>query len=380
MNFGDNTLKQKAKLFRSPIVAASAAILLAAAGPLPALAEDENGVFTPYIEGELELELGDDFTFSSDDPANELNDLYFSGALALVVGLTPWLSINGGLTFEPVLDPLPATDRYFGDMGLYVDTLNVQVDVGNLSVVAGKFGPTFGTAWDVTPGVFGTSFAEDYELAEMIGFGAYYTAEGLPFGTVVVGGNVFFVDTTALSDSIFTSRGRVMLTDGGVGNTERLNNVSFTLDGSDVPGADGLFWHLGYSHLSAGLGDVADQNGFVGGIGTERELANGMVLTVNGEIAYFDGFGGTADDAIYLTGGVSLANGPWHGELASTIRRINVAGGPNVNDLLIQVSGGHEFDNGIDVSLGYAFWRDAGIDNHTFGLRLTKTLEFSTRN
>ncbi|MEZ5812517.1 MAG: hypothetical protein R3D45_13985 [Rhizobiaceae bacterium] len=380
MRHGDNMLERNTKFSRTPIIEASVATLLAATSPQMAWAEDKNGAFSPFVEGELELELGNDLTFRSDDPANELNDLYFSGALAVVFGLTPWLSVNGGLTFEPVLDPLPATDRYFGDLGLYVDTLNVQVDIGNLSVVAGKFGPGFGTAWDVTPGVFGTGFAEDYELAEMIGFGATYTAEGLPIGTVAVGGNVFFVDTTALSDSIFTSRGRVMESDGGIGNTERLDNVSLAIDGSDVPGAEGLFWHLGYSHLSAGLGDVADQNGFAGGIGTERELSNGMVLTANGEIAYFDGFGGTPDDAIYLTGGLSLANGPWHGELASTIRRINVAGGPNVNDLLVQLSGGHEFDNGIDVSLGYAFWRDAGIDNHTFGLRLTKTLEFSTRN
>ena len=346
-----------------------------------ALAQDEGTPDTfPFIEGTLDLEIGNDLTFNSDDPANELNDLFFTGELAVLLGLTPWLSVNGGLTLESVLDPLPMTDRYFGDLGLYVDTLNVQVDVQNVSVVAGKFGPGFGTAWDVTPGIYGTDFAEDYELSEMIGVGGVLTIENMYLGTIAFGANAFFVDTTFLSDSAFTRRGRVRLADGGVGNTEQLNNFSFTIDGSDIPGADGLFWHAGFSHLAAGVGDVSDQNGFVFGLGTERELANGLVITANGEVAFFDGAGGTLDDATYLVGGFSVTNGPWHGELSGTARIIDVAGGPNVNDYIAQLSGGYEFENGIDLSAGIATWRDGGVRGQTFGLRLTKSIEFSSRN
>ncbi len=363
------------------LAAVSAAALLASSIPKLAFAEDEyaSQVY-PYVEGTLDLELGNDLTFHSDDPANELNDLFFTGEMAFVVGLTSWFSINGGLTLESVLDPMPATDRYFGDLGLYVDTLNVQVDVGNASVVAGKFGPAFGTAWEVTPGVFGTDFAEDYELAEMIGVGGAVTFENTHVGTVVVSANAFFVDTTFLSDSAFTSRGRTRLADGGVGNTEQLNSFSVAIDGSDVPGADGLFWHAGFSRLAAGIGDLSDQNGFVFGLGTERELPNGLIVTANGEIAYFDGAGRTLNDATYLTGGFSIANGPWHGEIAGTARSINVAGGPNVNDFIAQVSAGYNFKNAIDLSAGLATWRDGGVRGHTFGLRLTKSLEFSSRN
>lgn len=373
-------LKLNTKPLASWAIATSAGFLLAAGLSLPAKAQEESADVFPFVEGTLDLEIGNDLTFNSDDPANELNDLFFTGELAVLIGLTEWLSINGGLTLESVLDPLPATDRYFGDLGLYVDTLNVQVDVGNVTIVVGKYGPGFGTAWDVTPGVYGTDFAEDYELAEMIGVGGALTLENMYVGTIVFGANVFFVDTTFLSDSAFTSRGRVMLADGGIGNTEELNNFSFTVDGSDIPGADGLFWHAGFSHLAAGIGDVSDQNGFVFGIGTERELANGIVITVNGEIAYFDGFGGTLDDATYFTAGLAVANGPWHGEVAGTARTINVAGGPSVDDFIAQISGGYEFENGVDLSAGIATWRDGGVEGQTFGLRLTKSLEFSTRN
>lgn len=333
----------------------------------------------PFIEGELELELGNDFVFRSDDPANEINDLFFEGALGVKLGLTPIFSINGGLTAEAVEDPEPFEDRTFGDIGLYVDTLNLQADLGNLTLLGGKFGPGFGRAWDITPGIYGTDFAEDYELSEQIGFGAAYRFETATLGTHTLGGNLFFADTTFLSDSVFTRRGRLSPDDGGAGNTERLDNFSVTLDGEDMPGLTGFSYHLGYRHLSVGLGDASDEDGFVAGLAQESELANGMVLTVNGELAYFSNAGGSLDDALYATAGLGLVIGPWHGELAGTIREIDFDGGGSGTDYLAQISAGYTFDNGLDLSLGYGYTREDTIDSHFVGLRLAKSFEFASR-
>ena len=165
--------------------------------------------------------------------------------------------------------------------------------------------------------------------------------------------------------------------DGGTGN-RRLNNFSVTLDGSDFPSAPGLAYHVGYRHLSAGIGDMADENGFVIGLVKETELANGMVLGLNGEVAYFDNFGGTFDNAVYATAGVSLVSGPWHGELAGTIRSIDFAGAGSMTDQLVQVSGGYTFENGVDLALGYGFSRAEDIKAHVVGVRLSKSLS-STR-
>lgn len=334
----------------------------------------------PYVEGVLELELGDDWVFSSDDPTAEINDLYFSGALGLTVGLTPMLALNLGLTAESVLDPAPSTDRTFGDIGLYVDTLNLEASLGMLTLTAGKFGPSFGSAWDITPGVYGTSFAEDYELSEMIGFGAAVEFETGAAGTITVGGNVFFADTTVLSDSAFTSRGRTSLADGGLANTESLDNFSLTIDGTDIAAMPGFSYNLGYRHLSAGVTETADEDGFAAGLAKETELANGDVIVVNGEVAYFSNYGGVSDDdAVYLTAGLAYVHGPWHGEVAGSLRLIDYSGGGSDDDQLFQVSAGYEFENGIDVSAGYTNARVAGDTSHTLGLRLTKAFEFSTR-
>ena len=363
-----------------------ASTLLLAAAPAraadPAVqAPAETPASYPYIEGTLDLELGHDWVFRSDDPANEIHDLYFTGNLGLKFVLTPIFSINTGLTLEAVEDPLPFEDRFFGDHGLYVDTLNLQADLGNFTFLLGKFGPGFGTAWDNTPGVFGTVFAEDYELAEQLGFGAAYTFDAGDAGKHTLGANIFYADNTFLSDSVFTRRGRNVVGNGGAGNTGRLDNVSVTLDGGEFAALPGFTYHLGYRHLSAGVTETADENGFVAGIAKETELSNGVVLTVTGELAYFTDAGGVVDDnALYATAGLQLTRGPWHGELAATLRALDIAGIGTQRDHIAQASIGYEFDNGIDISGGYAHVREADVNSHVLGLRLTKSFEFSTRN
>lgn len=355
-----------------------ASTLLAGTAIAPAWAEDGGAGTYPYVEGTLELSLGDDLVVSSGAPGDQINDLFFEGALEIRAGLFHWLAINAGLTLEPVLPPAPFMSRWFGDHGLYMDTLNVEIMLGNFTITAGKFGPGFGTAWDVTPGIYGTGFAEDYETAEQIGFGAAYAIE-TSMGTHTIGANLFYADNTFLSDSLFTSRGQNAVAAGGVGNTGRLNNFSITLDGTDFPSLPGFSYHIGYRHLTAGIGDVADEHGFVLGLVKETELPNGVVLGVNGEVAYFDNYGGTLDNAYYVTVGTSLQAGPWHGELAGTIRNVNFAAGGAMTDHLLQLSAGYGFDNGIDLSAGYAYVNAAGTPAHIVGLRLAKSFEFSTR-
>ncbi|MCO5133916.1 MAG: hypothetical protein M9908_06105 [Phyllobacteriaceae bacterium] len=330
----------------------------------------------PAITGSLELELAKDRIYKSDDPLNEIIDVGGSAALAVRMGLVPGLAINLGATLESVLDGEPGEDRYFDGLGLYVDTLNAEFSSGPFTLVAGKFGPGFGTAWDVTPGMYGTTFAEDYELGEMIGVGIAAELGATAFGTITAGANAFFVDKTVLSESAFHNRGRTSLSDGGAGNTGHLDNFSLTLDGADVPGIDGFSWHLGYRHLSAGRGDDSDESGVVAGFSQEHSVTESLDIVVTGEAAHFSGFGGADDKATYFTGGIGLVSGPWHAEFAANFRNIDYDGGGNDRDTLYQVSAGYEFENGVDVSVGWAQTEEGGIQSDVVGIRLTKTIEF----
>ena len=194
----------------------------------------------------------------------------------------------------------------------------------------------------------------------------------------LAGASAFFRDTTFFSDSIITRRGRLGLADGGVANTERLDNFVVSLDGAEFQSLPGFSYHMAFRHLSAGETELFDENGFVVGLAKEAELANGMSLSVTGELAYFDHHDGGEDDLTYATAGAALQSGPWHGEISGSLRRYAFAAGGSQTDRLAQLSAGYTFENGIDLAAGYGFTRTDLIDYHTVGLRLTKTIEFPT--
>jgi hypothetical protein len=336
-------------------------------------AEAEAPASYPYIAGKLDLELDNDWLFHSDDPSAEFNNLYTTNTLEVKLGLTQIFSVNLGLTLEQVKDPNPSRNCNMCNIGLYMDTIDLQADVGNWSFVAGKHEPDFGFAWDIAPGVFGTNYAEDYELSEVWGLGAAYTFD-TAFGKHTLAVNTFFADTTVLSESLFNNRGRTHLSDGGAGNTGRLDNFAVTLSGEEIPSMPGFKYNIGYRHLSAGDGDYGDENGVIAGVSKETEIGEGLTLGLLAEIAYFDNYGGANENATYATLGASLANGPWHGELTGEIRDFEVAG----TDHLIQVSAGYGFESGYDLSVGYAFEHAEDTDNQYIGVRLTKCFNFAT--
>jgi hypothetical protein len=327
----------------------------------------------PYIAGKLNLELDNDWLFHSSDPSAEFNNLYTTNTLEMKLGLTRIFSINLGLTLEQVEDQAGPDNCTMCGIGLYMDTLDLQADIGNWSFTAGKHEPAFGFAWDIAPGVFGTNYAEDDELSEVWGFGAAYTVD-TGFGKHTLAVSTFFADTTVLSESLFTNRGRLHLDDGGAGNTGRLDNFAVTLFGEEMPSLPGFKYNIGYRHLSAGRGDHGDENGVILGLVKETELGNNLKLGLLGEIAYFDNYGGADDRATYATLGASLARGPWHGELTGEFRHSDIEGSAR----LLQVSAGYGFEGGYDLSVGYAFEHTDGSDDQYIGVRLTKCFNFAT--
>jgi len=337
-------------------------------------AEAEAPVSYPYIAGKLNLELDNDWLFHSNDRSAEFNNLYLSSnTLEVKLGLTRIFSVNLGLTLEQVKDQSGPRNCTMCDIGLYMDTLDVQADVGNWSFTAGKHEPAFGFAWAVAPGVFGTNYAEDYELSEVWGLGAAYTFN-TDFGKHTLAVNTFFADTTVLSESLFTNRGRTHRGDGGAGNTGRLDNFAVTLFGEEMPSLPGFKYNIGYRHLSAGSGDYGDENGFIVGLAKETEIGNGLKLGLLGEVAYFDNYGGANDKVSYATLGTSLARGPWHGELTGEFKHSDIEGSAR----LLQVSAGYGFESGYDVSVGYAYEHTEERNDQFIGVRLTKCFNFAT--
>lgn len=305
----------------------------------------------------LELELGASSVTSAPTAAEELTDVYASATAELNYNFGNGFSAFAEVTFESVTDPVD--NRAFEDMGLYIGALGVTYATDKFSVTAGKFAPAFGMAWDEAPGFYGADFAEDYELGEALGASVEYAIAGDHTLTA----SVFYADTTALSDSWGTKRGRTTLAAGGAGNTEKFNNFALQLSGSFGETS----YNLSARKLSAGLGDVSDETGVSLGLAHTLDFA-GNELTVMTEFARFSGFGGTADDVTYATFGAAYGFGNYTLNAAYTAR--NGVGG--LNDKLGSFGVDYDFGNDLTASVGYAQMLSAGGSYRALGLSLVK--------
>ncbi|MSO75485.1 MAG: porin [Alphaproteobacteria bacterium] len=341
---------------------------------------EENG---PSLSAAIEIEMQLDRR--SGRRGGDLTDTFTDTKLELELGVGGGFALKATLHAEPVRDP--TASRAFQDHGLYAEQLFVEYEQGPATLFAGKYNPTFGTVWDINDSLYAKNFAEDYERNEAIGFGGRLkqSLEGL--GAHEAGIQVFFFDSGPLSNSAFTRPafgepgrmarpGRVRRSDPFAGNTRSPNNVNLTLKGGEFEVLPDLAYHVGYIHLAGGEGQSRDENGVVLNLTYEIALSESLKLTPLVEYARFADFQGFAQDADYLTLGVTAAYDNWIGLASYTARRLDEAAdgsGPNGRDSherLISASLGYRFDFGLGVYAGWKHERLLDDSLSTAGVKL----------
>ena len=325
----------------------------------------------PQIAGELSIEIENDWTYQSDDPDAEINDLYPTVVFGANVAFTEMFSLNFEATLEPVKDP--TGDRAFEDLGGYLNIVTANYDGEILSAYAGKFTPNFGIAWDIAPGIYGADLNEDYELAEMIGFGG-----GIHFdaaGAHTLSASTFFQDTSFLSNSVGTKRGPLRLSDGGPGNTEDFSSFAVALDG-EFQHLAGFRYHLGVSSLGAGEGGNDRQLGYAIGGEYAFNIGDNVTISPMAEYVYFDNYGGVGDDtAKYFTGGLALNYENWVASTTYQLRDTEVAG-VATDDYVVDLTVGYVFDMGLGVAAAWRGAEEDNVDSEGLGLLLSYAIEF----
>lgn len=325
---------------------------------------------TPVIEGSFVFELENDYVFSSDDN-DEFSDTFNTTELALDVHFSRLLSLHTDLIFEPVDNPSGAPrglreDVFFDDHCLFFETLHLQANIDNISLYGGKINPAFGTAWDVTPGIYGVDFAEDYEITERIGFGAAYTLNAADAGEHTLNAATFFADTSGLSRSFITNRGRTRESDGGASNTESFESLALALDGSRIKALPGFSYHLAFRYQTQGQGDFGDETGVAGGAVQELEINDSATLTLNGEVAFFNNFDGGDSDNLYTTIALALEQDKWFGDAAFSVRDVSSnSGAPDFTDLQFQAGVGRKLFEKASLEVAYRYLREENNDSHT---------------
>lgn len=326
------------------------------------------------VEGAVEFEW--DNTFDADDPAAEMSDLYNTTELGISLDFGNGFSAASVFVFEPVLDPVD--DRTLEDHGLFLENVFLQYSADRFTLYGGKINPVFGTAWDMTPGLYGVDIAEEYELAEMIGVGGDFNMTAFGSWEHVVSGAVFYADTSNLSDSWFTERGQTTLADGGPGNTEGLDSYAFAIDGTGLPSMPGLAYHVGYRSLAKGVGDLNDERAVVFGLSRDFELNDDMSVSTIFEFAKLSNTHGGTEDSTFFTTGGSLVCGPWSYSLAYSnfTEDAPAAPGGELETFQYQLSVGYEFENGVALEVGYKMLSEHDEESRTFGVLFVKEFEW----
>jgi hypothetical protein len=284
--------------------------------------------------------------------------------------------------------------------GLRVSELYGTIYLDPVRFYGGKIHPRFGKAWDVTPGLYGTDFAEDYEIEEQIGLGIAYDLRDPDFGRHTLAFETFFADTTILSNSIFSRPSisdpatirprRLRRSDGGIGNNgELFDNFTITLDGGRIPDLRGFSYNLGYEQRRGSkVGNEPTERGFVAGIDWEFPITSRITMTPVLEFAWQRNPGGVPGNTKWFTAGVLFELGQgWSASLYGTLRPVKDNSVPDrYTDHLEGFSIGYDLGsllkrevrwlNGLGIEAGYKHEHVAHTNLNTVGVSLTYARSF----
>ncbi len=333
---------------------------------------------TPRVEVSIPIEVQNDWTYDSDDAGNRHNQLFTKIEPEATVHLIPGLTLVGHAVLEPVRNPDAGEDRFFEDEGIFVEDLYLDYAFARHGLRGGKFTPAFGIGWDITPGIYGTDFAEaGYEFAERIGIAGRAGFEIESAGAYTLTAHAFFLDTTFLSQSLGRGRGTTDRGDGGVSNTEDLSSYALTLDGEKIAGIDGLGARLSYIRQAKGVDNETDETGVSAALWHDLKLGEELTLSPIVEYVHFDDAEGVdGQDRDFLTIAGRLGWRSWNLVLAYTGRDTETSGAAEIDDYQFQVSAGYSFEFGVDVDVGWQIVEESDIETQRLGVLVAYTASF----
>lgn len=242
---------------------------------------------------------------------------------------------------------------YFRDYTLIAEELVFEYKEDTFLFGLGKFNPLFGVAYDdyKLVGMNGNLFAKQYQLKEKLG--AYFGINGEMFKLIL---SSFFDDTTFLSSDLFNIRG-IDNSNGGAGNTKKLNNFSliseFNFDNTKI--------NLGFRRLAVTEQDEKAEKGYVLGIQKyfeETDFTFGFNPLF--ELAYLDNYDGIADKNVLIgTLRLPIIYKGWNLVFSHSNKYDREKHYDNYLTYLTEISLGYKFRNGLILSVAQKWHKEA---------------------
>ena len=182
-------------------------------------------------------ELQNDWIFSAQSSLLKSHDLSFTNYTEVYLLPIENLKLATVITSKPVLDKLPGRDRAFSEIGANVDKLYAEYDFELVTLKGGKFDSLFGLATNELDGIQTTDRVSDYDQDERWAAQASHYLDDLGVSESLTA-SFFSSDRTVQSESLFTKRNRLRLSDGSAVNTKGISSAAAVYDiyaGAETP-------------------------------------------------------------------------------------------------------------------------------------------------
>ncbi|MBB3896833.1 hypothetical protein [Roseococcus suduntuyensis] len=375
----------------------------------PAAAQDYRAVGPfPHISGELDLGLLTQAQPRAADRTVRGSSSFLFGELAAGLHLSPTLSLQGVLAFDPAGEQLPnGTDIFLRRQAAFLESLFLDWRAHErLRLQAGKFNAPFGYGHHSFPGAFARFRAhEAYLIRESLGVGATYTwLSDTRFGEHDISAALFTLDTSPFSNTLFTRRrcceegferySRNSLRQGGAGNNGRLTNFAIALDGDRMPFLPNFSYHAAMVSRGAGKDGAAREWGYALGARFRVEWTPRVRTLFFGEFVEFRNAGGRPIEVIdedgtelavrerrrFGTLGAQTTHGDWRATLVWQVEERRREANRVPTRRYLEATVGREIGWGFGVDLGYQYAVNPGEERtgsaHGFVSRLGFTQRF----
>jgi len=297
---------------------------------------------------------------------------------------TQWrLQPNNVLTTRDSTNPERYRTLFQSDRGLLnvrqeallVEELKINFENEDMRFFAGKFDPTFGTAWRKSKriGVFASQFNEDYNLREKLGAGITALLEGSQITF-----NTFMNDTTGLSNSAINKRGTANGSSKVSGNGGAMSSYSLSMEGKNLFGIENWFYNFGYRSLA--VGKVEGHSREIGRvIGSEYlyKISRDTSVIPLMEVVQIGNFGGeTSRNGRYVTLAIIGKYSAWIASASVVTRDINQPQRSDIADRQIQFSIGYKFTDNFTVDISRANVREDGKSGGLIGTTFSYLYKF----
>lgn len=350
-------------------------------------AQNNKLIWPFYTNAEPSIDIYNDFTFSAEDPNEEINDLYLEAKFSFYTYFTNNIYLYNSFNIEPVKDPKYGENRAFSDIGLWWDNLNLNFETDIILIGVGRGAPNFSIGYIAGPGIWGSDDSYDnLKTGDKWGIAVAPNISLGVVGDVSISASLFMADNTTLSDSYITRRGVFYREYGGPSNTGKLNSYAISIDGLNISILPDLQYHFGYMNQKVeqlsfdmvnyiSTDSLDNEQRFVMGLLYNYKIDDETILTPFIEYGSIkNDLGRKKYNKDILTTSLELNKNNWiHSIAYSKVKNIDFEG--SNSDYSISYTVGYTFDPGIEANLGYKFSNGSERSyTHTFGTSASFTL------